>query len=276
MKKIIVISGATASGKTKYAVNFCKENNGEIISADSRQVYKYLDIGTNKEKLDITQHLIDIIEPDQTYNAADFVRDADLKIEEIIKNGKLPVVVGGTGLYIKALLYGLDAMPPADESLRKEFKKHSQDELYNKLLKLDPESAEKNKQNPQRLLRALEVNILSGKTMQEHFTPKSARYDFIHYTISVDNKTLYKRINDRCGQMLKNGMIDETQKVLNMGFSKDSPALTGIGYRDIIKYLNGEISKDDLLENFAKDTRHYAKRQNTWFKAQPDIEILKV
>jgi len=275
MKKIIVISGPTASGKTKYAVNFCKENNGEIISADSRQVYKYLDIGTNKESLDIAQHLIGIINPDQTYSAADFVRDADLKIKEISKRGKLPVIVGGTGLYIKALLYGLDKMPAADESLRKELKKQPQEKLYERLLKLDPEAAEKNKQNPQRLLRALEVNILSGKTMSGHFKPKSRRYDFTHYTISVDNETLYQRINDRCGQMLKNGMIEETQKVLDMGFPQDSPALTGIGYRDIIKHLNGEISQEELFESFAKDTRHYAKRQKTWFKAQADIEILK-
>jgi tRNA dimethylallyltransferase len=282
---IIVISGPTASGKTKKAVEFCKAKNGEIISCDSRQVYKYLDIGTNKEghllqnglrKIDgVLQHLTDIINLDQTYNAAAFVHAADLKIAEILKKHKVPVITGGTGLYIKALLYGLDDMPKADEFLRKELKAQSNEELYNKLLKLDPEAAEKNKKNPQRLLRSLEVNILSGKTLKEHFKLKSPRYNFKHYSISVESKILYKRINERCKQMIDSGMIEETQKVLDMGFDKNCPALSGIGYRHIVQYLDKKISRDDLVLEFSKDTRHYAKRQNTWFKAQSSIEYIK-
>ncbi|BAV58964.1 tRNA (adenosine(37)-N6)-dimethylallyltransferase MiaA [Candidatus Endomicrobiellum trichonymphae] len=281
---IIVISGPTASGKTKKAVEFCKEKNGEIISCDSRQIYKYLDTGTNKEgvflqnglrRIDgVLQHLTDILNPDQNYSAAKFVKDADLKISEILKKGKVPVVTGGTGLYIKALLYGLDEMPKADKTLRKELKTKSQDELYSVLLKSDPEAAEKNKKNPQRLLRALEVNILSGRTMQEHFKSKSPRYNFGHYSISVDNKILYKKTNERCKYMIENGMIEETQKVLNMGFDKNCSALSGIGYRHIIQYLEKKISKEDLILEFSKDTRHYAKRQNTWFKAQPDVDFM--
>ncbi|MCL2390635.1 MAG: tRNA (adenosine(37)-N6)-dimethylallyltransferase MiaA [Endomicrobia bacterium] len=285
MKKIIVISGPTASGKTKKAVEFCKKNNGEIISCDSRQIYKYLDIGTNKEGefvssadvriIDsIPQYLTDIINPDQTYSAADFIRDADLKIDKIAEAGKIPVITGGTGLYIKALLYGLDEMPVANSEIRKAFSGKTADELYEILAKRDKEAADKNKQNPQRLLRALEINILSGKTVSEHYKPKNPRYDFIHYTISVENEVLYTRINDRCRYMIENGMIDETQKVLDMGYSKDCPALSGIGYRHIIKYMDNEISKEILLEEFSKDTRHYAKRQNTWFKAQPDITAI--
>ena len=281
MKKIIVLSGATASGKTKKAAEICKDNNGEIISCDSRQVYKYLDVGTNKEGIlnedgireteGIAQHLTDMINPDEIYSAADFTKDADLKIEEIISKGKIPVITGGTGLYIKALLYGLDEMPEADESLRKELGKKAVAELYEQLLPLDPEAAEKNKKNPQRLLRALEVNILSGKTMAEHFKPKTPRYDFKHYSIITDNETLYKRINERCVRMIENGMIEETQKVLKMGFSQDCPGLSGIGYKHIVKYLNNEISRNDMISEFSKDTRHYAKRQNTWFRNQPDI-----
>jgi tRNA dimethylallyltransferase len=299
VKKIIVISGATASGKTAKAVEFCRLHNGEIISADSRQIYKYLDVGTNKEGrltvndghpsddgrggifyssfrlIDgIAQHLTDIAEPCQTYSAADFIKDADAKIEEILKRGKLPVIAGGTGLYIKALLYGLDEMPPTDENLRKELSKKTQSELYSDLLKLDKEAALKNKQNPQRLLRALEVNILSGKTMSGHFTRKNPRYDFRHYALFAETGVLYKRINERCKKMLECGMIEETRKVLDMGFDKNCPALSGIGYRDAIKFLDGEISKETLLENFSKDTRHYAKRQNTWFKAQKEAENL--
>ncbi|MDR3256848.1 MAG: tRNA (adenosine(37)-N6)-dimethylallyltransferase MiaA [Endomicrobium sp.] len=281
---IIIISGPTASGKTKKAVELCKEKDGEIISCDSRQVYKYLSIGTNKEGIllqnelreidGISQHLTDIIDPNQTYSVANFVRDADLKISEIFKKGKNPIITGGTGLYIKALLYGLDEMPKADETLRKKLKTKSKDELYNKLLELDPKAAEKNIKNPQKLLRALEVNILSGKTMQEHFKSKSPRYIFKHYSISIEKEVLYKKINERCKYMIENGMIEETQKILDMGFSKNCPALSGIGYRHIIQYLEKKISRDALIAEFSKDTRHYAKRQNTWFKAQPDVEFI--
>jgi tRNA dimethylallyltransferase len=292
MKKIIVISGPTASGKTRKAVELCKKNNGEIISCDSRQVYKYLDVGTNKEgklrqvtinngqitivrEIDaIAQYLTDIIMPDKTYSAADFVKDADSAIENITGRGKLPVIAGGTGLYIKALLYGLDEMPPADETLRKELKGKSLQEQYNRLFNLDPQSAQKNKKNPQRLLRALEVNILSGKTMAQHFKPKKPRYDFKHYSISLDNKTLYERINKRCKDMLNGAMAQETRRVLNMGFAKNCAGLSGIGYRHIVKYFDGQISETEMFEEFCKDTRHYAKRQNTWFRAQPDIEFI--
>jgi len=281
---IAVISGPTAGGKTKRAVEFCKKNNGEIISCDSRQIYKYLDIGTNKEgvllqsgirEIDgVLQHLTDIVNPDRNYSAADFVRDADLKIAEILGRGKTPVVTGGTGLYIKALLYGLDEMPEADETLRRELKAQSQDELYDKLLKLDPEAAWKNRKNPQRLLRALEVNILSGKTLREHFKSKSPRYNFVHYTISVDREILYERIDKRCRHMLENGMIEETRRVLNMGFDKCCSALSGIGYKYVVQYLDGKISEENLILEFSKDTRRCAKRQVAWFKAQPDMEFV--
>jgi tRNA dimethylallyltransferase len=281
---IVIISGPTASGKTKKAVEFCKAKNGEIISCDSRQIYRYLDIGTNKEGIfiqddireidGVLQHLTDIIDPDQTYSAAEFARNADLKIEKIANKGKIPIITGGAGLYIKALLYGLDEMPKADESLRKELSVKSQEELYNKLLGLDPEAAKKNKRNPQRLLRALEVNIISGKTLKEHIKPKNSRYNFKHFSISVENEVLYRKINERCKQMIENGMIEETQKVLDMGFDKKCPALSSIGHKHIVQYLDKQISKSDVILEFSKDTRHYAKRQNTWFRAQPDIEFI--
>jgi tRNA dimethylallyltransferase len=282
--EIIIISGPTASGKTKKAVEICKEKNGEIISCDSRQVYKYLDVGLNKEgvllesglrEIDgVLQHLTDIISPDQSYNVANFIEDADLKIIEIINKGKIPVITGGTGLYIKSLLYGLDKMPKADESLRYELKDKSRVELYNRLLKLDPESAEKNKKNPQRLLRAVEVNMLSGKTMREHFKIKRPRYKFNHYSVFIEKKTLYNKINERCKYMIENGMIEETQKVLDMGFNEDCFALSGIGYKYAVRYLTGKTSLEDLILEFSKNTRNYAKQQITWFKAQPDIKFI--
>jgi tRNA dimethylallyltransferase len=281
---IIIISGPTASGKTKKAVEICKEINGEIISCDSRQIYKYLDVGTNKggiliqdsirEINGIRQYLIDIINPDETYNATEFVKDADLRISEIYKNKKVPVIVGGTGLYIKALLYGLDDMPKSDKSLRNELRNKSQEELYKHLLKLDPESAQKNSKNPQRLIRALEINILSGKTLRQHIKPKRQRYEFKHYSIVIENEILYDRINKRCKYMVEHGMIEETIKVLNMGYDKNCSALSAIGYKHIIQYLDKKISKEELITEFSKDTRHYAKRQKTWFRAQADIGFI--
>ncbi|MDR0724041.1 MAG: tRNA (adenosine(37)-N6)-dimethylallyltransferase MiaA, partial [Endomicrobium sp.] len=259
----------------------------EIISCDSRQVYKYLDVGTNKEgvflengirEIDgILQHLTDIIDPDKIYSASEFQTQADLKIKEIQNKNKIPVIVGGAGLYIKSLLYGLDEMPKANNNLRQELKNLSLDELYNKLLKLDPESAKKNKENPQRLLRALEINIMSGKTVKEHIKPKNRRYNFKHFNIVMPIEELYNRINTRCKYMLDNGMIDETKKILSLGFNKHCPALSGIGYRHIIKYLDKQISKGEVLLEFSKDTRHYAKRQNTWFRTQntkDDMELI--
>jgi tRNA dimethylallyltransferase len=282
--KIIVVSGPTASGKTKKAVEICKERNGEIISCDSRQVYKYLNIGLNKEGTllrsgfreinGVLQHLTDIINPDQTYSVANFVEDADLKITEILRKGKIPVIAGGTGLYIKSLLYGLDKMPKTNRDLRDELKTKSHIELYDRLLKLDPESAEKNKNNPQRLLRALEVNILSGKTLQEHFKIKNPRYKFNHYSIFIEKNILYNKIDERCMCMIKNGMIEETQKILDMGFNESCFALSAIGYGHVVQYLDGKMSREDLILEFSKDTRHYAKQQITWFRSQPDIEFI--
>ncbi|MDR1928539.1 MAG: tRNA (adenosine(37)-N6)-dimethylallyltransferase MiaA [Endomicrobium sp.] len=281
---IIILSGPTASGKTERAIEICKKRNGEIISCDSRQVYKYLNIGTNKKgiiaydgfrRIDgIIQYLTDIINPDQTYNVATFVNSANSLISEITSKGKIPVITGGTGLYIKALLYGLNMAPQANEFLRKNLKLHSQIELYNKLLKLDPKSAEQNKKNPQRLLRALEINIITGKNLKKNIENKNSKYNFEHYSISTDIDILYKKINKRCIKMIESGMIEETQKILNMGFSTNCPAFSGLGYKYVIQYINKKISMDDLILKFSKDTRHYAKRQNTWFRSQPDIEFI--
>jgi tRNA dimethylallyltransferase len=281
---IIIISGPTGSGKTSKAIHMCKQINGEIISCDSRQIYKYLNIGTNKKGIlirdglriidGIKQHLVDIIEPHQTYNVAQFVHDADIVIKNIIKNGKVPIITGGCGLYIKALLYGIDKMPKANITIRNKLHTKSCQELYDKLKLLDPDFAEKNKYNPQRLIRALEINIMTKKTMKKFFTPKSPRYNFKHYNLIVDKNILYNRINNRCRYMLDNGLINETYKILSMGFNKNVIAMTSIGYKHAIKYIDKTISKDELFLEFSKDTRNYAKRQITWFKKQPDIEFI--
>ncbi|MDR0401947.1 MAG: tRNA (adenosine(37)-N6)-dimethylallyltransferase MiaA [Endomicrobium sp.] len=283
--EIIIISGPTASGKTKKAVEICKKNNGEIISCDSRQIYKYLNIGLNKSGIllknglreidGVLQHLTDIINPDQCYSVANFINDADSKIIDIIKKNKVPVITGGTGLYIKSLIYGIDKLPKTNEILRNKLKSKSYVELYDKLLKLDPESAEKNKKNPYRLLRALEINILSGKTLSMNFRPKSPRYKFRHYSIFIERKKLYDKINERCNNMIKNGMIEETREILNMGFKENCYALSNaIGYKYILQFLKRKISLNDLIIKFSRDTRNYAKRQITWFNAQPGVKFI--
>ncbi|MDR0890928.1 MAG: tRNA (adenosine(37)-N6)-dimethylallyltransferase MiaA [Endomicrobium sp.] len=281
---IIVISGPTASGKTQKAVKLCKEYNGEIISCDSRQIYKYLDIGTNKKGIlidngirlinGIKQYLVDIIEPHEYYDAMQYVNNADKCIAHVLKHGKIPIVTGGCGLYIKALLYGLDHAPTKNIYLRNQLYSRSYDELYTELKSLDPEAASRTKKNPQRIVRALEINLLTKKNTKELFKIKNRRYNFIHYHIVTNKDTLYDRINTRCKNMLDSGMINETKKVLNMGFKKDSAAMSSLGYKHIVQYLDNKLSKNDLLREFSKDTRHYAKRQITWFKKQPDIEFI--
>jgi tRNA dimethylallyltransferase len=285
MKKIIIVSGPTASGKTKKAVQICKELDGEIISCDSRQVYKYLNVGTNKEgKLNaeglreidgIVQHLTDIIEPDRFYNAQNFADEADKKIKEIFSRGKVPVICGGTGLYINALIYGLDEMPEANSHIRQKLKDKSAADLYKILEVIDENAAQKNKGNPQRLLRAIEINLLTGKTLEQNYKPKKARYDFVWYYLEIDKKVLYGRINKRCCDMVIDGMIDETVKVLKKGYKKDCPALSGIGYKHVIRYLDFDIGEFQLIDEFQKDTRHYAKRQQTWFGAQKNLTVIK-
>ena len=286
----IIISGPTAIGKTSVAVELCKRINGSIISADSRQVYKYLDIGTNKDGIlknniryieNIEQYLTDIIEPNQKFDVKSFENLAEEYEKTLLKQNKIPVVVGGTGLYIKAFLYGLDDLPYADENLRKEIEtiieKKGTDFIYNELLKVDKINANKNKGNRQRLVRAYEVYKLTGKTMSQllNIRPKKEK-KFKYFVLLEDRQKIYNKINERCKKMLSCGMIEETEKVLQMGYDKKSYGLTGIGYRQIVEYLDNKITKDQMIESFSQETRQYAKRQITWFKNQPDINIINV
>ena len=292
MKKnqTIIISGPTAIGKTSVAVELCKKINGSIISADSRQVYKYLDIGINKDGIlkngvryieNIEQYITDIIEPDKKFDVKSFEISAEEYEKQLLGKNKIPVVVGGTGLYIKAFLYGLDDLPYADEDLRKEIEKIIEqkglDFIYKELLKVDEENAKKNKGNRQRLIRAYEVYKLTGKTMSQlsNIKPKKEK-KFKHFVLLGDRDKIYSKINDRCKKMLSCGMVEETQKVLKMGYSKNCYGLMGIGYRQIVNYLDNKITKEQMIESFSQDTRQYAKRQITWFKNQPDIMVIDV
>lgn len=286
----MIISGPTAVGKTSYAVKLCKKINGEIISADSRQVYKYLDIGTNKDgifedgirKTDgINQHLTDIINPDEKYTVKKFEQAATELENKIIKAGKVPVIVGGTGLYIKAFLYGLDELPDSNEQIRNEIQNDISSKgleyVYKQLEQVDKEAAIKNKGNTQRIIRALEVYRITSKTMTELLNKKKPKNKkFKHILLLKNRQTLYDIINIRCEKMINSGMIDETQKVLKMGYAKNCYGLTGVGYKHIVQYLDNKITKQQLIEQFSKDTRNYAKRQITWFKNQPDITIVNL
>lgn len=287
----IIISGPTAVGKTNVAVELCKQINGSIISADSRQVYKYLDIGTNKDgklgndnirRIDnIPQYLTDIIEPNQKYSAKNFEQDAEKYEKIILQENKIPVIVGGTGLYIKSFLYGLDDLPDADETIRfsiqKDIDDNGLDYVYDELSRVDICSAQKNKGNTQRIIRALEVYKLTGKTMTELLNKKIVKNkNFKHFVILKDREQIYSHINTRCAKMITSGMIEEVEKVLNMGYDKNCYALTGVGYKHIVKYLDNKITKQELIEQFSKDTRQYAKRQITWFKNQMNVEIIDI
>ncbi len=288
----IIISGPTAVGKTAVAVELCKKINGSIISADSRQVYKYLDIGTNKEgtlKGDIrqiegvNQYLTDIITPNQKYTAKNFEIDAQKYEDIILKENKVPIIVGGTGLYIKSFLYGLDDLPDANEQIRQEIenmvREKGLDYLYNLLLKTDPISAKKNKGNTQRIIRAYEIYKITGKSMTvllQNSKKAEKKKNFKHFVLLKDREILYEKINERCKKMIDSGMLEETKKVLDMGYKQNCYGLTGVGYKHIIKYFNNEISKQDLIEKFSQDTRQYAKRQITWFTKQPDTSIIKI
>lgn len=284
---IIVIEGPTGSGKTDIAVKLCKSINGEIISADSRQIYRHLDIGTNKSgkwsedtktRIDssIHQHLTDFLEPSEEFSAGGFVKKAILLIESIRAKGKTPVIVGGTGLYIKALIDGLAPMPKADQSIRDELHqkvlKEGKDSLYNDLKSFDPESAEKNKGNTQRLIRAIEVYKLTGKPitiLQKETVP--SKESFLRFAVLWEKDKLYKRLDERCDLMLSTGMIEETKKAVDLGFTKQSPGLNSLGYRLIIDHLNNKISIDEIKPLFKRDMRHYAKRQMTWLKRDKRI-----
>ena len=288
----IIISGPTAVGKTAVAVELCKKLKGSIISADSRQVYKYLDIGTNKEGVlkgnirqieGVNQYLTDIITPDKKYSAKMFEIDAQKYEDIILKENKVPVIVGGTGLYLKAFLYGLDDLPDANEKIRQEIEnmvsEKGLDYVYDLLLSVDPISAKKNKGNTQRIIRAYEIYKITGKPMTillQNSKKAEKKKNFKHFVLLESREKLYKKINERCEKMINSGMLEETKKVLDMGYKQNCYGLTGVGYKQVIKFFNKEISKDELIEKFAQDTRQYAKRQITWFKKQPDINIINI
>ena len=291
-KPTLGIIGPTAAGKTERALELAHHENVEIISVDSRQVYRHLAIGTAKPigtwKDDrylvgtIPYHLVDILDPNECFSAAQFVQAAEAKIAEIRARGKSILLVGGTGLYFKALIEGLAPMPPADAKIRdqlhQEAKRSGRAALHERLKKIDPAAAEKiPANNIARVVRALEVYLLTGKPISEWHKEHQRRshLDVRFLYLDPGKEELKRRIEARCRRMVEQGMIEETRALLDKGYAADCPALTGLGYPRVIAYLNGEIDREELLRALIQDTLQYIKRQRTWFRNQiPSAEKL--
>ncbi|MBS3740704.1 MAG: tRNA (adenosine(37)-N6)-dimethylallyltransferase MiaA [Candidatus Cloacimonetes bacterium] len=285
LQKIIVICGPTGSGKTALSLKIAKGIDCEIVSADSRQVYRYLNIGTDKVskkiRKEIPHHLIDIKNPDEKYTAGDFMRDADAAIKQIFDKGLFPMVVGGTGFYIKSLLYGLSNIPPIPgkirKNLRQEMKQKSNEKLFEELKKVDPETASDIHPNDKKkIIRFLEVYRHTGRAISEFWADHIEKKRYNDYTIYLkpDRNKLYEKINDRVNKMVERGLVDEVDKLLQMGYKPSDPGLNTPGYKEIISYFNGKYDLQRAVELIKQHQRNYAKRQYTWFSgASIDLTI---
>lgn len=279
-KNVVVIAGPTGSGKTALSVEVAKRLGGEIISADSMQIYKYMDIGsakvTEEEKQGIPHHLLDFLDPTlESFSVADYVALAKEKIEEILNRGKLPIVVGGTGLYISSLADNIEfadseKSPEIRERLTKLAEEKGNSYVHDMLKEIDPEMAEKvHENNIKRVIRAIEIFEMSGVTLTEQNARSKespSPYNFIMIALTDEREKMYERINKRVDVMMEAGLVGEVKKLKNLGCSKDMQAMQGIGYKEVFEFLEGNITEDELSELIKKNTRNYAKRQITWFK----------
>lgn len=279
MKKIplIILTGPTAVGKTELSIKLAKSLNAEIISADSMQIYQYMDIGsakvTNDEMSGVPHYLIDEVKPDYSFSVSEFQYRANNYIEKITEKGKTALVTGGTGLYLNSLIYNMDfAKSDANNELREnltlELQEYGIDYMHEKLRALDEDSANRiHKNNTKRVIRALEV-YLSGEKMNDFSNDLkfNEKYNPIIIVLNREREHLYQRINKRVDIMMDGGLVDEVKKLLSLGYTKDMISMQGIGYKEIIKYLDGKYSLDEAVEIIKRDSRRYAKRQLTWFR----------
>jgi tRNA dimethylallyltransferase len=282
MKKVVLcIVGPTASGKSSLALLVAKSLHGEIISADSRQVYRYLDIGTAKpskaQLRQVKHHFVDLLDPDEAFSAGEFGRKGRETIDDIFRRKKVPIVVGGSGLYVKSLIDGFFEGPSAGNEVRRQLYKRIQDEgveaLLTELRQTDPVSAAKMlPSNTRRIIRALEVYELAGIPLSE-LQDQRIRIDFTPLMIGLqwERKVLYDRINRRVQTMLKDGLLEEVRNLLNLGYSDGTNSLQTVGYQEAISHLKGEIDYKTMVELIKRNTRRYAKRQLTWFRADRRI-----
>lgn len=280
--KVIVIVGPTASGKSECAIELAKRIDGEIVSADSMQIYKEMDIGTAKvtdeEMSGVKHYMINIVNPSEDFNVAMYKKMAEEALEEIVSKGKMPIIVGGTGLYINTLVNGIEFSEiDKDEEYRKELENRVSaegiDGIYEELKSVDPEAANIiDKNNVRRVIRALEIYKVTGKTKTEldKESIKETKFDFLMYGIKTDREELYNRINKRIGYMMEQGLVSEVEK-LNKKYKMSKTALQGLGYKEVIEYINGNCNYDEMIEKLKMETRRYAKRQITWFKRDERI-----
>lgn len=283
-KPLIILTGPTAVGKTKLSIQLAKAIGGEIISADSMQVYKGMDIGSakiKKEEMDgVTHYLIDVLEPNEEFHVVRFQQMAKQAMDAIYAKGNVPIVVGGTGFYIQSLLYDIDFTEnEEDHAYRQELEKIAQEKgntyLHEQLRTVDPQSAEDiHANNVKRVIRALEFYHQTGTKISEHNAAehaKSSPYDFCYFVLNDERAKLYERINLRIDEMIKEGLVQEVEALKDKGYTKDMVSMQGLGYKEILDYLNGVTTLDEAVYILKRDTRHFAKRQITWFKRERDV-----
>ena len=287
-KPVVVIMGPTAVGKSRVAVEVAKEFETEVLTADSRQVYRGMDVGTDKpsreERQAVPHRLIDLVDPDKSYNVGLYRRQAIDEIERLYRDSRLPLVVGGTGFYVRTLLKGLCDAPPADpdvrEALWREAKDQGYDRLYARLVEVDPAAAARlHPRDESKVIRALEVFQLSGRRMSEFQREHGfAERPFSALVIGLnrDRAALYRRIEERIDWQLAHGLIEETRQLLAQGCPRMSAAMKGLGYRQVAEHLVGEYDAAEMVRRFKRDTRHFSKRQMTWFRKEPGIQWLVV
>lgn len=281
---LVILAGPTAVGKTALSIELAKALNGEIISADSMQVYRRMDIGTAKitkeEMQGVPHHLIDICEPTEEWNVMRFVKESERLIREIHERGHVPIVAGGTGFYIHALAYGAEFEEEETASeLRKELEQWSTDDLHNKLKELDPVSAEKiHPNNRKRVIRAVEYAMDTGhpiSELNERLKQKESPYALCYLVLNLPREILYDRIEKRIDIMLEQGLVDEVRKLKDEGCDRSMVSMKGLGYKEILAYLDGECSLDEAVTILKRDTRHFAKRQLTWWRGEAEAIFLE-
>ena len=283
-RPLIILTGPTAVGKTSASIGLAKAVGGEIISADSMQVYKYMDIGSAKirpeEMEGVPHYLVDVLEPHEEFHVFRFQEMAKQAMEEIYRKGKIPVLVGGTGFYIQAVLYDIDFTENrGDDSYRKELEHlaavHGAEYLHSMLEKVDKKSAEDiHAHNVKRVIRALEFYHQTGQRISEHNEEqrgKKSPYQFAYFVLNDERSHLYERINQRVDKMLQDGLVGEVRALKEKGYRKDMVSMQGLGYKEIFDYLDGNYSLEEASKIIKRDTRHFAKRQITWFKREPDV-----
>lgn len=287
-KPLIILTGPTAVGKTELSIKLAKAVNGEIISADSIQVYKYMDVGSAKvteEEMDgIKHYLVDVLDPSDEFNIFVFKKMAVEAMEEIYSKGKIPIIAGGTGFYIQSVLYDIEfADEEGDRTYRHMLEEKAKNEgvgsVHKMLEHVDPKAAsEIHENNLKRVIRALEYYHETGKRISEHNEEqrqKESPYEFKYYVLNMDRDRLYERINLRVDIMLNNGLVDEVKRLKDMGYAGDLVSQQGIGYKEIRSYIDGLCTYDEAVENLKKNTRNFAKRQLTWFRRESDVSWIK-